>query len=160
MKFITDEVIKLLNFRIQQEVYSSYIYSQMSQWLQNASFLKSAAVWQKFSNEELEHAQLAKDYLLSFNIMPELMPIEEPANVFECIDDIIKATFDHEVLVTQQCLDLTNKAMELKDWTLFALGQKYNEIQRVEMDEAYNLVDISKLTTDKLILDNYISENF
>lgn len=160
MKFINEEVIKLLNYRVQQEQYSSKVYEQMSAWLQNASFLSSAKVWAKFAEEELVHAELAKDYLLSFNIMPELMVIEEAPNNFECIDDIIKATFDHEVLVTQQCLDLTNKAMELKDWTLFALGQKYNEIQRVEMDEVYNLVDISKLTTDRLILDHYIGDNF
>ena len=38
--------------------------------------------------------------------------------------------------------------------------EKYNEIQRVEMDEVYNLVDICKLTTDKLILDHYIGDNF
>lgn len=160
MKFITQDVIDILNYRIQQEQYSSKVYESMSLWLANAAYLNMAKVWEKFSKEELEHAELAKEYLLSFNIMPELMTIDEPPNDFTSAVDIIQKTFDHEVQVTEQCLELTNKAMEWKDWTLFALGQKYNEIQRVEMDESYNLVDISKLTTDQLILDKYIGENF
>lgn len=160
MKFIDEKVIKLLNYRIQQEQYSSKVYEQMSAWLQNASYLNSASVWSKFANEELEHAELAKNYLLSFNVMPELMVIDEPINDFTSLKDIIQKTFDHEVMVTEQCLELTGKAMEWKDWTLFALGQKYNEIQRIEMDEVYNLVDISNLTNDNLILDKYIGENF
>jgi len=160
MKFINEEVIKLLNYRIQQEQYSSKVYEQMSAWLQNASFLNSSKIWAKFASEELTHAELAKDYLLSFNIMPELMVIEEAPNDFKDIKEIIQATFDHEVMVTEQCLALTSKAMDLKDWTLFALGQKYNEIQRVEMDEVYNLVDISNLSNDNLILDKYIGDNF
>lgn len=160
MKFINEEVIKLLNYRIQQEQYSSKIYEQMAAWLQNASFLKCAKVWTKFALEELTHAEIAKDYLLSFNVMPELMVIDEAPNDFKDIKDLIQATFDHEVLITTQCLELTNKAMELKDWTLFALGQKFNEIQRGEMDEVYNLLDISNLSNDNLILDKYIGHNF
>ena len=160
MKFINKDTIDLLNYRIQQEQYSSKIYEQMYLFLQNESYINSAKVWKKFAEEELEHAELAKEYLMSFNIMPELMVIEEPINDFKDLADIIQKTYDHEVIVTQQCLDLTNKAMELKDWTLFALGQKYNEIQRIEMDEVNTLMDIAKMTTDKLILDKYIGENF
>lgn len=160
MKFITQEVIDLLNYRIQQEQYSSKVYEQMALWLSNASYVNSAKVWSKFASEELEHAEIAKEYLLSFNVMPELMVIEEPVNDFKDLKDIIQKTFDHEVLVTEQCLDVTNKALGWKDWTLFALGQKYNEIQRIEMDEVYSLVDISNLSNDNLILDKYIGDNF
>lgn len=160
MKFINQDIINILNYRIQQEQYSSKVYEQMSLWLANESFLNMSKIWAKFAEEELEHAELAKNYLLSFNIMPELMVIEEPINDFKDARDIIQKTFDHEVSVTTQCLELTNKAMEWKDWTLFALGQKYNEIQRIEMDEVNSLVDIAKLTNDNLILDKYIGENF
>lgn len=160
MKFITPEVVTLLQYRIQQEQYSSKVYEQMSLWLSNESYINMAKVWSKFAEEELEHAELAKQYLLSFNVMPELMVVEEPINDFKDAKDIIQKTYLHEEEITLQCLELTNKAMELKDWTLFALGQKYNEIQRIEMDEVYNLVDIAKLTNDNLILDKHIGENF
>jgi len=111
MKFITQDVIDILNYRIQQEQYSSKVYESMSLWLANAAYLNMAKVWEKFSKEELEHAELAKEYLLSFNIMPELMTIDEPPNDFTSAVDIIQKTFDHEVQVTEQCLELTNKAM-------------------------------------------------
>ena len=160
MKFINEGVIKILNYRIQQEQYSSKVYEQMSLYLANESYIIMAKVWSNFAEEELEHAELAKQYLLSFNIMPELMVIEEPINDFKDARDIIQKTYDHECKITLDCLELTNKAIEWKDWTLFALGQKYNEIQRVEMDEVNSLVDIAKLTNDNLILDKYIGENF
>ncbi len=160
MKFITKEVIDLLLYRIQQEQYSSKIYEQMSLWLSNEAYLNMAKVWSKFAEEELEHAELAKQYLLSFNIMPELMVIEEPINDFKDVRDIIQKTFDHEVLVTEQIVNLSNKAMEWKDWSLFTLAQKYTEIQIGEMNEVYDLVDIAKLTNDNLILDKYIGKNF
>lgn len=160
MKFINQDVINLLNYRIQQEQYSSKVYEQMSLWLSNEAFLNMAKVWSKFAEEELEHAELAKNYLLSFNVMPELMVIEEPINDFKDVRDIIQKTFDHEVEVTNQIKILSDKAMEWKDWSLFTLAQKYTEIQIGEMDEVYNLMDIAKLTNDSLILDKYIGENF
>lgn len=160
MKFITQEIIDLLNYRIQQEQLSSKIYEQMAAYLDNESYRNSAEVWRKFSKEELTHAEWAKEYLLSFNIMPELMQIDEPPNDFNGLLDIIQRTFNHEVLVTEQCLALTKKAFEIQDFTLFELGLKYNKEQKEEMDKVYNLVDISKMTSDKLILDKYIGEMF
>ena len=160
MKLISQEAINMLQYRIQQEQYSSKLYEQMSLYLNNEAYLNMAKVWAKFSEEELKHAELAKKYLLSFNVMPELMVIEEPINDFKDARDIIQKTFDHEVILFNQIKELSNKAMELKDWSLFTLAQEYLEIQVEELDEVYNLVDIAKLTTDNLILDKYIGENF
>lgn len=160
MKLISQEAINMLQYRIQQEQYSSKLYEQMSLYLNNEAYLNMAKVWAKFSEEELKHAELAKKYLLSFNVMPELMVIEEPINDFKDARDIIQKTFDHEVILFNQIKELSNKAMELKDWSLFTLAQEYLEIQVGELDEVYNLVDIAKLTTDNLILDKYIGENF
>jgi ferritin len=160
MKFIEQKQIDILNYRIQQEQYSSKVYEQMSLFLQNESYIGMAKVWKKFADEELEHANIAKDYLLSFDIMPELMVIDEPINTFTSPQDVIQKTYDHECKITEECLELSSKAMEWQDWTLFALGQKYNEIQRIEMDEVNTLLDISKMTNDNLILDHYISDNF
>ena len=160
MLFINQEVIDILQYRIQQEQYASKVYEQMSLFLQNESYLNMAKVWSKFSKEELEHAELAKNYLLSFNVMPELMSVEEPMNDFKDAKDVIQKTFDLEVKTTNQVKELSDKAMELKDWSLFNLAQEYTEIQIHEMNEVYDLVDIAKLTNDNLILDKYIGENF
>lgn len=160
MKFINQEVIDILQYRIQQEQYTSKVYEQMSLFLQNESYLNMAKVWSKFSKEELEHAELAKKYLISYNVMPELMVIEEPMNDFKDAKDVIQKTFDLEVKTTEQVKELSDKAMELKDWSLFSLAQEYTEIQIEGMNEAYDLVGIAKLTSDNLILDKYIGENF
>lgn len=160
MELISKKTIELLNYRIQQEQYSSKVYEQMTLWLKDEGYLGMAEVWEMFYKEELTHAEIAKDYLLSFNIMPELMVIEEPANVFTSIEDIINKTYEHEVMVTKQCLELSKHAMSESDFNLFTITQKYNAIQVAEMDEVNDLVSILKLSSDKLIIDNYIKENF
>ena len=161
-KLISPEAIKLLHTRIEQEELSSRLYEQMSLWLNNAGYINSAKKWKEFALEEMEHSSLAKTYLLSFGILPELPDLDAPVTDFKDLPDIIQKTYDHEVMVSEQCLELTKKALEMNDFMLFSLGQKYNKIQVKEMEEVTTLTDIMKtFGTDKhtlLLFDSHINE--
>lgn len=147
------EAIELLQWRIQQEQQSSKIYEQMAYVLEDKSFFGAAKLWKKYAAEELEHAEWAADYLLSFNVTPELRKLEQPVNDYPCLVDIINATLEHETLITQQCNDLVTKAQELGDHNLCTLGLKYCEEQINEMAKAYNLVTLlDTFGTDKIAL--------
>lgn len=156
---ISTKTIQLLTFRIQQEELSSRIYEQMSLWLANKGYKGASAVWTMFSKEELEHAQKAKDFLLSFGLLPELSALEEPENVFKDISDIINKTYEHEVTITNQCNELAKYAIE-KEIVLLPLALSYVEIQVKEMEEVTDLKDILALSSDKLVLDEYLKETF
>ena len=136
------EAIELLQFRIQQEELSSRIYEQMSLCLEDKAFFGAAKLWKKYSEEELNHAQFAKDYLLSFNIKPELRKLDAPVYEYSCLCDIIEATLEHEQLITDQCNELAEKAHELKDYNLVTLALKYCSEQIEEMNKSNNLVNL------------------
>ena len=156
---ISDKTKQLVNYRIAQEQQSSRIYEQMYYWLSNKGFLGAAVVWEKFYKEELEHAKLATEFLLSFGIMPELSLLEEPDNNYKDIGDIINSTYKHEELITKQCIELQKYAIA-NEPLLLPLALKYIDIQVKEMEEATNLTDVYKLHKDPLVFDEYLKNNF
>ena len=71
-----------LNYRIQQEEYSARIYMSMSMWLNNMGYIGAAALWRKYSDEEMKHADIARTYLLSFGIQPVTPRFDQPKQNF------------------------------------------------------------------------------
>lgn len=156
------EAIELLQYRVNQELQSSYIYRQMSVWLDNKGYSGSAKLWAKYASEESNHADWAEEFLLSFGITPEMRKLEAPACDFKDLSDVIQATFDHETDITNQCNAFAIKALELQDHGLYSLASKYCAEQVEEMNRSQNLVDqLETFGTDKIalrLLDNYIEE--
>lgn len=159
MELISKKTIDLLNYRINQEQMVSKYYEQMYLWLQNESYFNAAQLWKKNYEDELNHANWAKDYLLSFNVMPELDSIPEPENLFTSFEDIVNKTYEFEVETTMQCRALAKHALEEGDYNLLTLANKFNEEQVEEMNLINDLKDIVKMSSDKLIIELYIKEN-
>lgn len=159
MNLLEEKTIEVLNYRIQQEEYSSRLYHQMHLWLENNSYKNLAKYFKKNSDDEMVHASWSKDYLMSFNVMPELRTLEEPINVFENVLDIAQKTLEHEIKITEQCNSLAKFALDNADFGLLALAQKYNAEQTEEIGVALELLDIVQMSNDKLVIDNYVGEN-
>lgn len=156
---ITPKTIELLNYRINQEQKTSKEYEQMYLWLKDKSYFNAAQLWKKNYEDELHHASWAKDYLLSFNVMPELDSIPEPPNMFESFEEIVNKTLAIETETTMQCRALAKHALDEGDYNLLTLANKFNEEQIEELNSIYDLIDILKLSSDKLIIELYIKEN-
>lgn len=157
---ITQAAIDLLNFRIEKELSSAYLYQAMSLYLQDMGMINAAKLWDKFYHEEQKHAQWAVDYLISLNQIPILEDIEASDQKFDGFADVVEKTLQHEILVSHQCNELAIKAIEMKDPMLLSLAQKYNDEQIDELNKSFDLRSISKLSQDMLVIDNYIGENF
>lgn len=158
MELISQKTIDALNLRIQQEQMASKLYEQMYLWLENKSLINSAEFMKKHYLSELAHAGWAKEYLLSFDIMPELATIEEPVNDFASLQDIFNKVYEQEVLTTKQCLELAKHAMEEPDYNLLTLAQKFNAEQVHEMREINDILTVLKHSSDLLIVDHYIGD--
>jgi ferritin len=161
-KLLSDETITLLNYRIQQEQYSSRIYEQIGMWFENEGLNNLSKLYKKYAEEELNHAGWAKTYLLSYDITPSLMLLETPTNsvFWSSIKDILDITLKHELEVTEQCEDLTKFALTTNQFNLFTLGQKYNTEQIEEIEKATTLVSLYERVKDDLIFDQYVGENY
>jgi ferritin len=156
---ITPKTIELLNYRINQEQKTSKEYEQMYLWLKDKAYFNAAQLWKKNYEDELNHASWAKDYLLSFNVMPELDSIPEPPNMFESFEEIVNKTLEIETETTMQCRALAKHALDEGDYNLLTLANKFNEEQIEELNSVYDLLNILKLSSDKLIIELYIKEN-
>lgn len=150
---LSDNIINLLQFRINYEEYSSRKYLAMSLWLTNIGYFNSGKLYKRYSEEELVHAGYARDFLLSFNIQPETRTIDGVSTSFSSLGEIIRMTLTHEIEVTKQCQELAKVAMQEGDMLTFSLGQKYCSEQVEELSKANDLLNLLNVYgEDKLAL--------
>lgn len=131
---ISQNMIDLLNYRIEQEELSSRLYLAMSQWLDVKGYVHSAKVWHNSYHEEAEHAEWVRKYLMKLDINPLVVALEAISNEFESLPQIINKTYEHEVMVTQQCNDLAKACAEEGDYLTMQLANKFMLEQTEEME--------------------------
>ena len=161
--FASESVVKILNYRIEQEEMSSRLYEAMSLWLNDNGFMGAAKRWKQDSEDELKHAQWAKDYLLDMGVQPTLNTIPKPEQSFTSFPEIIRKSYDHEIIVTQQCNDLAKEAMKNGDHLLYQLANKFLVEQQEELGRLRTTLDkIKAFGEDKIalrLLDNELAED-
>lgn len=130
---ISDKVINLLNYRIEQEENSNRLYLAMSIWLGYRGFVGAAKLWKSYAEEETVHAGWAYCYLSDLDIQPKVPALEAQPTEFNGFIDIIQKSLDHELEITTQCNDLAAAAKEEKDFMTIHFAQKYLDEQREEI---------------------------
>jgi ferritin len=138
---LSDECVKYLNYRIQQEEYSSRIYLAMSMWLENKGYNGAASLWKKYSQEELSHSDWSRTYLLSMGVQPETPKLDSPQQGFTGLPEIVKISYNHEIEVTKQCKDLASDAFKKGDHMLYELALKFLKEQVEEHNKMQNWMD-------------------
>jgi ferritin len=151
--------IELLNYRINQEELSSRLYEFCSLWLDVKGLANTSKLYKKYSEEELAHAQKAKDFLTSYNIVPTLQTLPEIDKQFKTLEDVLKFTLEHELDITRQCEELLVASRKSNCGTLETLALFYCEEQIEELDKSYNNIDfLSNCGGINILFDNYIGE--
>lgn len=141
MAIITDKIIKLINYRIQQEEMSYRLYKSMAIYLDYSGFSGAAKLWNKYAQEELEHADWAYNYLLGLNIKPEVPELNSPQKEFKGLPNIIALSYKHEKEIMEQCQELSMACLEEGDMATFNLAQKYVAEQVDELKKSNFWVD-------------------
>jgi ferritin len=138
---LSTECITTLNYRIEQEDYSSRIYLSMSMWLNDKGYTGAASLWRKYSDEERTHADWSRTYLLSMGVQPKTSRLEEPPQSFTGLPDIIEQSFNHEIDITKQCKELASEAFRKGDHMLYELALHYLKEQVEEHDKMQTWMD-------------------
>jgi ferritin len=150
---LSEECVKYLNYRIEQEELSSRLYLSMSLWLNNKGYEGAAKLWKQYSNEELTHADWSREYLLSFGVQPQTPALSMQQQLFSGLPEIIKLSYDHEIEVSKQCKDLATEAFKKGDHMLYELALKYLKEQVEEHNKMQNWMDqLEAFGTDKIAL--------
>lgn len=163
MAWINKSIEDLVNYRIQQEELSSRIYLAMSKWLTKNGYFGASKLFKKWSDEELVHAGFAYTYLEDLNIQPCVPELEKVEENFTSLKEIVQKAFEHEMVVTEQCNELTKAAMSANDFMTMTLGQKYMLEQQEEIAKTTYWNDrILAFGVDKtalLVIDNEMGED-
>lgn len=150
---ISEPCINYLNYRIEQEEYSGRIYLAMSMWLNDNGYLNAAKLWKKYSDEEMKHADDAREYLLAMGVQPLTPKLEAPGQNFSGLPEIIQKSYEHEIEVTTQIKDLSTHALKMGDHMLYQLGLNYLKEQVEEHGKMQDLMDqIEAFGTDKIAM--------
>jgi len=152
------KVIDILEYRIKKEEESSRLYEQMSLWLNDNGYLNTSKLYKIYANEENNHSDWAKSFLLDYGITPTLMPLSSPVIELNTLQDVFEATLEYELLITKGCEELASEALKLNNHILYSLALKYCKEQQEEIGKAITNLDILALSNDMLIIDNYIGE--
>lgn len=150
---IDESCTKNLQNRIQQEEESSRLYLSMSMWLNNEGYTGAAKLWKKYSEEELTHADWAREYLLAMGITPLVSVLTAQPSTFTGLPQIIKDSYDHEILITKQIKAMASSALKEGDHMVYELFLRYLKEQVEEHDKTQTWLD--KLNTfgeDKIAL--------
>jgi len=159
---LSDDLLKYVNYRIEQEEMSSRLYLSMSLWLNNKGYMGASKLWKTYSEEEQKHADWSKHYLLAMGVQPTTCTLNAPQQSFLDLPDIIRKSFDHEIEISIQCKDLATEALKKADHLLYSLALLYCKEQIEECDKLQTYLDkLDAFGTDKValrLLDNEMGQ--
>ena len=145
---ISEKMTKALNDQIVAELYSSYLYLQMSAYFADKNYT-GMANWMKLqSDEEYQHAMKFFDYLLEVGAEVELGAIEKPDNKWDSPLAVFEAAHKHELHVTKLINDLTDIALSEKDHATNIFLQWFVTEQVEEVSTVEEIVQKFKMIGD------------
>lgn len=155
MAFINKKIEQLINFRIAEEEKSSRLYLAMSKWLNYNGYPGAAKLWEKYANEEMTHAGWAYAYLEDLDLLPVVPSLESPKTEYKSLPEICQLSYEHEMLVTEECNNLAKAAVTEGDYMTLALAQKYltEQVEEISRQTLWlNLFDSFGQSKESLLL--------
>ena len=110
------KVSKLVNEQINKELFSAYLYLDMSSYFEDRG-LNGFANWYMIqAQEERDHAMLFYQYLHNNGEKVTLEAIGKPDKKFKKDMDVLKAGLEHEEYVTSLINNIYEAAYKVKDF--------------------------------------------
>lgn len=141
---LSQEVMALLNERLQDEFDAFYFYRSATNWCQNKGFFKAAAFFKTDSDDELTHAKKIEDFIVDWNMTPALPNISRPTLEFKDIAEIIEKAYDMEFGLYEKYEDTSMKIFKTGDLCVFDFLQFYRTTQKesvAEYSDKLNVVE-------------------
>lgn len=145
---IKKKMQEALNYQLNRELYSSYLYLSMSAYFQSID-MKGFAHWMRVqTQEELAHAMKFYDYLVQRKGRVTLSSIEDPPLEWGSPMEAFEHVYEHEQKVTGLINDLVDLAISEQDHTTNNFLQWFVTEQVEEEESASEVVEKLKLVGD------------
>ena len=141
---LSQEVVDLLLPRLQDEFNAFYFYRSATNWCQNKGFFKAASFFKSESDDELLHAKKIEDYIVDWNMTPNLPNILKPVLEFKDLAEVIEKAYDMEFALYEGYEDTSMKIFKTGDLCVFDFLQSYRVAQKeavAEYSDKLNVVE-------------------
>ena len=146
---LSDKVVKILTDRIKDEYTAHYYYRAAANWCQDMNYAKAAEFFKAEAADELTHAITLEEYMVDFNVQPEI-PQAPTKHSFKNLIDIVNGAYEME-LGLMKAYNGNSTDLFSEDITTFDVLGKFRKIQRNAVTEYNDLINASNLIdkTDK-----------
>ena len=142
---MNDKIAKLLNEQINKELYSAYLYLDISNYYDEMDLDGYKNYYMIQAQEERDHALLFMQYMQANGLKVTLDAIGKPDKKFETVLDPLVVAAEHERYVTALINNIYHEAHEAKDYRTMKFLDWFVDEQMEEEDNADTMVSRYKL---------------
>lgn len=147
---MNQEVLDALNEQINFELYSGYIYLNLSILMERENY-KGYAMWlSNHYKEELQHAEQFIEFIQKRDATPKLMDIEMKAFDVKEPLEVAKIILEHEKKVTERIYKIHDVAKKNNDYASEIFMHQFINEQIEEEELALDIVDSFTLANDNI----------
>jgi ferritin len=132
---------KQINYQINRELYSAYLYLSMSSYLEDKGLAGMANFMKVQAEEENFHAMKFFNYLVERGGRVVLDAIEKPPAEFDSPQAVFTESLKHEKIVTDLINKLMDLAIEVNDHAARSFLNWYVDEQVEEEDSFQSIID-------------------
>lgn len=150
---LDSKTIQILTDRIKDEYIAHYYYRAAANWCQDMNYKKAAEFFKNEADDELTHAKGIQEYMVDFNIIPEI-PQAPTSHSFDSLVDIIYGAYKIELALMKE-YNKNSQELFTSDITTFDFLKDYREFQKgavVEYNDLINAIDLVDKTDKFQIL--------
>lgn len=129
------EIVKLLLPRLADEFTAFYTYRAAANWCKDKGFFEAAKYFAKESEDELSHAKKIEQYLVDWNVLPDLPTIEEPIVDFKDLPNILDVAYGLEYSLYEDYEETSKKVWDAGDICTFDFLKFFRETQTASVAE-------------------------
>ena len=137
---MNEKIAALLNDQINKELYSAYLYLDISNFYNEKDLDGYANYYMIQAQEERDHALLFLKYMQSNGLKVTLEAIGKPDKEFNSILAPLEAAAEHERYVTALINDIYNEAYQAKDFRTMKFLDWFVNEQREEEENADRMI--------------------
>jgi ferritin len=144
---LDDKTIKIITERIKDEYTAHYYYRAAANWCRNMNYKKAAEFFSNEADDELTHAKTLQEYMVDFNIIPEI-PQAKIKHEFNNLIDVVYGAYKME-LGLMNSYNKNSQELFNSDITTYDLFTKFRKIQKNAVVEYNDLINASNLIDKK-----------
>lgn len=149
---LNGSIVKELTDRLADEYAAHFYYTNAANWCAGVGYQKAAAFFLAEAASELEHARKVQDYLVGWNIQPEIKPVLT-TKAFQSLLDCINGAYEMEYALFEAYIASSKVAFDahlvtfdflkdLRDGQTAAVAEYSDLLNALQLIDVTNRLDV------------------